>query len=131
MMKRVLVMLCGSLMAFLLLAAQGIPVQAAEAPGEDCGCHDLQPLTGPERNKIVSNLLKSNEFKTVKADLKKGNYQWKGAHAIEVVVPDPSVTLVGAYFTDKNGAKMVAAFILMDGKFVYGGLQPAEGEHQH
>ncbi|MBT2757265.1 hypothetical protein J7E71_15155 [Mesobacillus foraminis] len=130
-MKRVLALFSAFLMIFLVLDSQGSPVQAAEVPGEECGCHELQPLTGSERNKIVSTLLKSNEFKAVKAELKGANYQWDGAHAIEVVQPGPSMTLAGTYFSDQNGTRMVAAFILMNGNIVYGGLQPEEGKHQH
>ena len=49
-----------------------------------CGCVTKE-IFGAEKNKIVSNLLKSDEFKNAKKELKEEGYKWKGVSDIEVV----------------------------------------------
>src|SRR4051794_33221421 len=103
-MKKLLTLLCTSLIVLLMFATPGNTVIAAqnvvdnvtylgppppgevEDPGDDnCTCHDLVPLTGSERNKIVANLLKSDVFKNQKMNLKREGFKWNGASGIEVI----------------------------------------------
>jgi hypothetical protein len=111
-MKKYLSLLCGGLIVLFMLATPGNPVKAAE----ECGCN-VTPIVGHERNVIVSNLLKSDEFKDLKKDLKKEGYKWNGAHDIEVVKNnDYGIILVGVPFTDDDGIEEV--FVFIDGVFV-------------
>jgi hypothetical protein len=109
-MKKILTLLCTSLIVLLMLVGPGNPVQAEE-PGDDCTCHDLIPLNGSERNKIVAVLLSSDAFKIKKSELISNGYSWNGAKSIEVVLPAEGVTMVGVPFTDKNGNILVYVFI--------------------
>ncbi|MCT2535793.1 hypothetical protein NC661_07670 [Aquibacillus koreensis] len=53
--------------------------------GDDCGCPtDVREVTGSEKNKLVSNLLKSAEFKVKKKELKSDGYHWNGVSEVEV-----------------------------------------------
>jgi hypothetical protein len=109
-MKKILPFLFTSLIVLLLLVGPGNPVQAEE-PGDDCTCHDLIPLNGSERNKIVAVLLSSDAFKFKKSELINKGYSWNGANSIEVLLPAEGVTMVGVPFTDQNGITLVYAFI--------------------
>ena len=66
-MKKVLSLLFTSLLVFLMFVGPGNVALAHEGDG-GCGC-ETREITGAEKNKIVSNLLKSDEFKNAK----KGN----------------------------------------------------------
>lgn len=79
-MKRRLSVIIGSLALFLMFFA---PSGFAQADETECECPGTV-ITGAERNQLVADLLKSDEFKTVKKDLMKDGYKWKGAGAIEV-----------------------------------------------
>ncbi|NRD79627.1 hypothetical protein HPT25_19890 [Bacillus sp. BRMEA1] len=118
-MKRLMAMLLGGVIALMVFAAGGNPVQAADVSSSssqpvttksDCGCN-VTILTGAERNKIVSNLLKSESFKQVKKEYKKQGYTWNGAHDIQVVRNnDNHAILVGVPFTDPKGNKVIFVF---------------------
>lgn len=120
-MKKLLSVLFTSLIVLLMFAAPGNPVQAEET-GDDCSCHDLLPLTGAERNKMVAAFISSSEFKSKKADLISSGYKWNGANTIEVVLPAEGVTMVGVPFISNDGIATVYVFI--NGYFV--GTAPAE-----
>lgn len=69
----------------LLIAVLGIfflflPSVSAGAEN-DCSCNNV---TIADKNKQVAALLKSDDFKAVKKDLKENGYQWKGAGKTEV-----------------------------------------------
>jgi hypothetical protein len=132
-MKKILTLLCTSLIVLLMFSTPGITVTAAENvvenvtyldpprpgevedPGDDgCTCHDLVPLTGSERNKIVATLLKSDVFKNQKMNFKKDGYKWNGASGIEVIQPIEEVTLVGVPFTSTDGILEMHTFLIGD-----------------
>lgn len=128
-MKRSLSLIFGSLALFLMFFA---PSGFAQAEETECECPGTV-ITGAERNKLVSNLLKSDEFKTVKKDLMKDGHKWQGAGAIEVRdLSDlfPGLIIYQVVFLDETGSLQGAGFTLMDGELVYGGIFPLEG-HQH
>ncbi|MFJ7726348.1 hypothetical protein ACIQXV_09305 [Neobacillus sp. NPDC097160] len=116
-------------MALSLFVTTGNTAKAAEpdvtpavTDDDSCGCHDLIPLTGVERNKIVAKFISSDEFKAKKSELLKSGFKWNGAHTIEVVLPAEGVTMVGVPFFSADGVPTVYVFI--NGVFV--GTAPAE-----
>jgi hypothetical protein len=113
--KKLLGLLCGGVMALSLFAATGNSVQAA-GPDDDCSCHELLPLSGAERNKIVAKFLSSSQFQAQKLELLASGNSWNGAHTIEVVQPAEGVTMVGVPFTNAEGIPSVYVFI--NGVFV-------------
>ena len=119
-MKKLLPLLFGGLIALTLFVTTGNTAKAAQ--NDDCTCHDLIPLSGSERNKIVADLLSSESFKTQKMELIKSGYKWNGAHTIEVVIPAEKVTMVGVPFISPDGAPLVYVFI--NGTFA--GTSPVE-----
>jgi len=130
-MKRLLSIICGGAIALSLFAAPGSPAKAAEPTGDstttassndDCSCHDLKPLTGPERNKLVADFLSSQEFKAKKLELLHSGYSWNGAQSIEVIIPAEGVTMIGVPFRDVNGTGQMYVFI--NGTFA--GTSPME-----
>ncbi|WP_223590342.1 hypothetical protein [Neobacillus bataviensis] len=108
-MKKVLTLLFGGLIALTLFVSTGNTAKAEEP--EDCSCHELKPLTGSERNKIVADLISSKAFKEKKKELKAIGYQWNGAHGIEVIQPYEGFTLVGVPFTTFEGNVEMVVFI--------------------
>ncbi|WP_226037444.1 hypothetical protein [Aquibacillus saliphilus] len=65
------------------------PVASAHE-GDDCGCGEgVREITGSEKNKIVANLLSSDEFKEKKKELKKIGYHWNGVNEVEVEFSEP------------------------------------------
>lgn len=117
-------------MAFTIFVTGGNTAKAAglsNSPGTaatsgDCGCH-VTIITGKERNKLVSHLLKTHEFKTVKKNAKKEGYSWNGAHDIQVIRKnDTGEILIGVPFTDPNGNVVMFVFN-KDGHFL--GTSPA------
>jgi hypothetical protein len=104
-MKKVLTVLFSSLIVLLMFAGSGNPVQAKKA---DCDCEGL--LTGSERNKIVSDIIKTDVFKNLKSDQKGEGFVWGGAAEILVAKPIESVTIVVIPFTNKDGITKVAGF---------------------
>jgi hypothetical protein len=129
-MKKILTILFGGVIALTLFVTNGNTAKAAESTSStdpavsshsDCGCN-VTILTGAERNKIVSHLLKTDEFKKIKKEYKKQGYTWNGAHDIQVVRNnDTGVVLVGVPFTDPNGN--VVMFVFHNGHFQ--GIAPA------
>ena len=109
-MKKLLTVLAGVVIALSLFVTTGNTVKAAEQD-EDCTCHDLLPLQGAERNKIVAKFLSSEEFKAKKLELITSGSTWKGAHTIEVVLPAEGVTMVGVPFINVDGIPEVYVFI--------------------
>jgi hypothetical protein len=112
-MKKIATLLFTSLIVLLMFVGPGNSVQAAQnvvyfgpvpdfVHPPDCDCEDLKPLTGPERNKIVSDLLKTDEFKSARKDLMAQGIKWKGANTVEVMKIDGAPVLVGVPFT-KDG----------------------------
>jgi hypothetical protein len=123
-MKKLLTVLCGGLIALTLFVTTGNTVKAAEQtnPAEvnepdDCACHDVTKILGAERNKTVSNLISSNQFKQVEKDLKKEGLKWKGANSIEVIKFNATgQILVGVPFSNKQGT--VEMYIFINGVLV-------------
>ena len=120
-MKKLITVLCGIIIGLSLFVSTGNTAKASE-PDEDCTCHDLLPLQGAERNKIVAKFLGSEEFKAKKMELIASGSTWNGAHTIEVVLPAEGVTMVGVPFISAVGIPEVYVFI--NGAFV--GTAPAE-----
>jgi len=114
-MKKFLAVLFGAMIALSLFANTGYTVKAAE-PDKNCTCHDILPITGAERNKIVAKLLSSKEFKAKKQELLNSGFTWNGAHTIEVVLPAEGVTMVGVPFT--NVDKVTLMYVFINGNFV-------------
>jgi len=87
---------------------------------EDCTCHALLPTLGAERNKIVFNLLKSDEFKIVKVESVLFGYKGTSTDDIQVVQPDENTTMVGVPFVNANGN--LETFVFINGMLV--GISP-------
>lgn len=129
-MKKIMTLLFGGVIAFTLFVTNGNTAKAAELSNlsstavntnSPCGCN-VTILTGAERNKIVSDLLKTDEFKVKKAEALTDGYSWNGADAIQVIRDnDMGTILVGVAFTDPNGN--VEMFVFNDGQFL--GVSPA------
>jgi hypothetical protein len=118
-MKKIFTLLCTSLIVLFMFAGPGNPVQAAQnveylGPVPDfehppgCGCENLKPLTGSERNKIVSDLLKTDVFKDARKDLMSQGIKWNGANTVEVIKVDGAPVLVGIPFTKDGNIKFYA-----------------------
>jgi hypothetical protein len=136
-MKRILACLMGSIVAILLFfLPAGSGAQASELEqspaseqqtSSECGC-DVSYLTGAERNKIVSNLLKTSEFKAKKQEMKKKGYHWNGAGEVEVIQNHTmgDIILVGASFDNEEGIEYMCVYLYQDGTFIYLGDAPAQ-----
>ncbi|MEH7335734.1 hypothetical protein V7161_24215, partial [Neobacillus drentensis] len=90
-MKKLLTLLFGGLIALTLFVSTGNTAKAegifsiqSSITDEPCHCEDVVQILGAERNKIVSDILKNEEYKDVKHNLKKQGYKFDGAHVIEV-----------------------------------------------
>jgi hypothetical protein len=129
-MKKLLPLLFGSFIALLIFVAPGNPVKAAEgdqpaqpvvAQDGDCACHDVTPILGSERNKIVADLISSAEFKAVKKQYTAEGYKWLGAHDIEVIKFNVNgEILTGVPFVNSEG--FMEMFVFIDGSFA--GITP-------
>jgi hypothetical protein len=109
----------------LLFATPGNAVFAAE---EDCECHNVTTIFGAEKNKIVSDILKSDEFKNAKKGWKNKGYSFNGVDDLEVVKHNIyGIVMVGFPVTNKDGVLEMAAFL--DG--VYLGIGPIDEDHEH
>ncbi|MCM3727458.1 hypothetical protein M3226_17410 [Neobacillus cucumis] len=113
-MKKLLTIIGGLVIAGSLFVTSGNTAKAAEE--EPCTCHELIPIQGAERNKIVADFISSNEFKEIKKDLWKLGYSWNGAHTIEVVLPGDGRTMIGVPVISAEGVPDVYVFI--NGVFV-------------
>ncbi|WP_066254914.1 hypothetical protein [Neobacillus drentensis] len=120
-MKKLLTVLCGVVIALSLFVTTGNTVKAAE-PDDGCTCHELIPIQGAERNKIVAKFISSEVFKAKKLELLKSGNKWNGAHSIEVVLPAEGVTMIGVPFISADGIQ--AMYVFINGSFV--GSVPAE-----
>ncbi|WP_318507167.1 hypothetical protein [Bacillus sp. T3] len=131
-MKGYLSLLFGSFIIALMLIVPGNAAFAEEPAGEtqtttdDCGC-DVSMLTGSERNKILSDLLKSDEFKAEKQVLKDQGYKWNGAGTTEVIINHSygDLIMVGVMFTAEDGKQYAAGFLCPPGgNFIFRGIAP-------
>lgn len=122
-MKRLLAMLLGSLAVVLLVFSPG---DSAYAAGEEvCACHDVTFILGVERNKIVSDFLKSEEFKNLKKSMEQSGTVWSGADAIEIVRYNINgFTIVGTRFVDQKGIEHIAGYSITEKGFSYQGITP-------
>jgi hypothetical protein len=76
---------------------------AAAFAAEDCGC-DITQVTGAEKNKIVSNMLKSDAFKAKKQELQQQGYQLQGVSGAEVERNnDKNAVLIAIPLLDPTG----------------------------
>jgi hypothetical protein len=118
-MKKIATLLFTSLIVLLMFVGPGNVVKADENDEEhECGCI-VEPVLGAEKNKIVSNLLKSNEFKAVKKEQQKKGFNLLGVKDIEVLnnfYKNPNtgelevILMVGVPFTTKDGTVTMAVF---------------------
>ncbi|MBM4760927.1 hypothetical protein [Bacillus sp. B15-48] len=126
-MKRFGLWLCGSLLLFAFVFSTGISeVQAAD----DCECPGTV-IIGAERNQLVAELLKNDDFKAIKKELEAKNYQWNGAGAIEVRDLDELIPGVIGYkvvFADESGFEVGAAIFNVKGTIAFAGVSPID-EH--
>jgi hypothetical protein len=113
-MKKYLSLLFTGLIVLSMYVTPGTTVKAAEtnvviAATGDCSCHDVTPILGAERNKMVSDLLKSEAFKNLKMELKEEGYTWYGAQGIEVIkINVNGMILIGVPFTNDQQTVMAA-----------------------
>ncbi|WP_144548140.1 hypothetical protein [Bacillus sp. X1(2014)] len=105
-MKKLITVLCGIIIGLSLFVSIGNTAKAAE-----CEC-DVTPVLGAEKNKIVANLLNSQEFKNVKHSLKSDGYSYRGAKNIEVLINHTygNIVMVGVPFYNADGMLEMAAF---------------------
>jgi hypothetical protein len=97
--------------SLLVFSIFGQPAMAG-----NCGCHE--DLQGAEKNKEVSNLLKSDDFKVKKQELLKSGYQWQGVNITEVIKSlDDGTIVVGVLFVTPTGQQDVF-FFLNNGMFL-------------
>lgn len=128
MMKKFLSVLCVSMFVFVMFGTHGNPVKAASnsaskavnASTSECGCN-VTHILGAERNKIVSDLLKSDEFKELKNELTKEGFSYHGANDIEVVKFNENGFIGAAvpFITEEGTVEM---FVFING--VYTGHAP-------
>ncbi|WP_407268020.1 hypothetical protein [Radiobacillus sp. PE A8.2] len=110
--KKLLVLL--SVLTFVFILA---PTVSAAEVDDDCGCHDgVRDVTGAEKNKIVSNLLKSDEWKAMKKDVKALGYKWNGVSGIEVQEQYDQYLVVIPFLT--NDRSEVHYLPYMNGQFL-------------
>jgi hypothetical protein len=120
-MKKILSLLCGSLIVLLMFAAPGNVALAHEGE-EGCGC-ETREITGAEKNKIISNLLKSDELKNFRKGLMEIGFKWNGVGEVEVVYNVTFDTMmVGIPLSYEDGSIWTAAFF--DGVLM--GIAPPE-----
>jgi hypothetical protein len=127
-MKGYLSLVLGSLIVVLMLVSPGNTAKAAGPSSEqatvtgECGC-DVSVISGAERNKMVSDLLKSDDFKAQRENLKKDGYSWNGANDIEIIQNHThgDIILVGVPFTDEAGTEVFYAYLYMNGTFIFVG----------
>lgn len=127
-MKKLFTLLFGALIALSLFVTTGNTAKAAKP--DDCGCKGT--LVGAEKNKVVADLLSSQEFKTAKAELTSAGYSYKGASLIVVAKGEveiegkmEEVTISVVPFYTSDGQTIIAGFV--DGKF-QGAVNPETGE---
>lgn len=122
-MKKIVTVLFTSLIVLLSFANTGKYVQAEE--NHPCECQ-TEEITGAEKNIIVSNLLKSNQFKSAKNYILNNGLLWDGVHSVEVIrnITWGGVIIISIPVFTEDGTEMTAGFI--EGTFI--GVFPSE-EH--
>ncbi|MEH7098463.1 hypothetical protein [Neobacillus vireti] len=120
-MKKLLTVIGGLVVAVSLFAGSGNTAKAAT----DCGC-DISPVLGAEKNKIIANLISSQEFKDAKLSIRNDGYSWKGVSNIEVIVNHTygEAIMVGVPYYNQDGSVEMAVFI--NGKYM--GHNPMDEE---
>ena len=121
-MKKLLSVIGGLVIAGSLFLTTG---NTAKAAGEtdDCPCHQVTIIMGAERNKMVSEVISSESFKNVKAELRQDGFKWTNANDIEVLKFNLNgKILIGIPFVNNQGYKVMAGYL--DG--VYSGTHPFE-----
>ena len=120
-MKKIFTLLCTSLIVLLMFVGPDDSVKAAKPGGHDCGCeeHGIFHLYGAEKNKIVADLLSSDQFKAKKLELLNDGYKYNGVKDIDVVeyrtAPGQPIGIT-VPFIREDGILQVALFI--EGNFV-------------
>jgi hypothetical protein len=107
-MKKLLTIIGGLVVAVSLFAGFGNTAKAAT----DCGC-DTSPVLGAEKNKIIANLISSQEFKDAKLSVRNEGFSWKGVKNIEVIVNHTfgDALMIGVPFYHQDGSIEMAVFI--------------------
>jgi hypothetical protein len=119
-MKKILSLLCGSLIFLLMFAAPGNVALAHE--GDGCGCV-TEEITGAEKNKIVADLLKSDQLKNARKGLMEVGFKWNGVGNVEVVYNVTwDIMMVGIPVSYYDGTIWTATFF--DGVLM--GVAPPE-----
>jgi hypothetical protein len=125
-MRKLISLLSGCVVILVVLFVT--PGNAVFATEDDCECHNVTTIFGAEKNKIVSDILKSDEFKNAKKGWKNKGYSFNGVDDVEVVKHNIyGSIMVGFPVTNKNGVLEMAAFL--DG--VYLGIGPIDEDHEH
>jgi hypothetical protein len=132
-MKKILTLLCTSLIVLLMFVGPVSPAKASETDSpevqEPCICDDVTVLTGVERNKAIANLIKTDAFKDVRKDLKLEGLKWNGVNEIQVMKHNQfPLTIVGVPFTSGDGTLMMAVFF---NGILQGVSDPSEDSHSH
>lgn len=135
-MKKIVTLLCTSLIVLLMFIGPGNSVKAANpnlVPDLfSCGCddHGIYPVTGSEKNKIVAELLSSDAFKNQKSFLLNTDYTFKGVNEVQVAkVEGENFVIVAVPFFQESGTLEFAMFT--NGVFVDMATPPTEEDHNH
>lgn len=127
-MKKILTLLCTSLIVLLMFAGPGNVAFAHEGEEHECGCV-VEPVYGAEKNKIVSNLLKSEEFKKVKKVNMENGLKWNGVKKVEVIYNiTQEIMMVGVPFMNEDGTVIMEVFF--DGIYMDPDLIPQSEDEQ-
>jgi hypothetical protein len=137
-MKKIVTLLCTSLIVLLMFVAPGNSVNAANPDLVPdlftCGCddHGIYPVTGSEKNKIVAELLSSDVFKTQKFVQLNKDYTFKGINKVQVAKFEDEnnrFVMVAVPFFNKSGTVEFAMFT--NGVFIDMAPPPTEEDHNH
>lgn len=132
-MKKYLSLLIGGFIFLFMFAVPGITVkadvlgpnailmQASITKGStDCGCGT--PILGAEKNKMIADVLKSDEFKNIKKQAMKDGFLWRGVDGTSVSdLSELGVNAIGVVFPfyDQNGT--LYGFGFLNGHFAFAG----------
>jgi hypothetical protein len=123
--KNFISLFCGCLIVLIMFVFPSNGVQAHEGE-EGCSCNDFTLLLGAEKNKNVSDLLKSEGFKTKKKELQEEGYKWHGVNDAEVAKHNLlNIIIVAVPFTNVDGIEEM--FVFQDGEFLYSAPEDSEG----
>jgi hypothetical protein len=115
-MKKIVTLLFTSFVVLLMFVGPGNVVKADENDEGHCECI-VKPVYGAEKNKIVSNHLKSTEFKNVKREHLENGFNFLGAEYIQVLYNiTEDVMMVGVPFIAEDGTVTMAVFF--DGQYM-------------